>query len=104
MNLQKIRGQCYDSAANMKGHKTGVQTRIRELEPRALFVHCFGHSLNLVAQDGMQNINVVKNFLGTVREFVRFVRNSPMRLDFFKDIQSESDTPLPQLSPFCPTR
>ena len=32
----------------MSGEKSGVQKRIREKQPKALYTHCAGHSLNLV--------------------------------------------------------
>ena len=43
--LTDCRGQCYDGASNMVGAKTGVATRIKEIEPRALLTHCYGHAL-----------------------------------------------------------
>ena len=33
--------QCFDGAAVMSGRCTGVQARIRELCPKAIYVHCF---------------------------------------------------------------
>ena len=39
--LTDYRGQCYDVASNMVGAKTGVATRIKEIEPRALLRHCY---------------------------------------------------------------
>ena len=49
MNLQwnRCRGQCYDGAANMAGHKNGVAMQIFSVESRAHYTHCYGHSLNL---------------------------------------------------------
>ncbi|KAK4873347.1 hypothetical protein RN001_015376 [Aquatica leii] len=41
-------GQGYDGAAVMKGAFNGVQAIIRKSFPRALFVHCSSHSLNLI--------------------------------------------------------
>lgn len=105
LEVSNMRGQCYDGAANMSGHISGVQRRIREVAPKAFFVHCLGHNLNLVVQDGMEKIDIERLFINSAREFVNLVRNSPKRLDFFKQIQSESDEEsLPQLSIFCPTR
>ena len=43
--------QCFDGAAVMSGRCTGVQSRIRELCPKAIYVHCFAHRLNLVIVD-----------------------------------------------------
>ena len=43
--MEKLVCQCYDGAALMSGHVSGVQTRIREQIDRALFVHCMGHEV-----------------------------------------------------------
>ena len=43
--------QCFDGAAVVSGRCTGVQARIRELCPKAIYVHCFAHRLNLVIVD-----------------------------------------------------
>ena len=40
-------GQTYDNAAVMAGHRSGVQKRISEINPKALFVPRTNHSLNL---------------------------------------------------------
>ena len=45
--LAKCRGQCYDGASNMLGHRTGVAKRIQDLQPKAYPTHCHGHSLSL---------------------------------------------------------
>ena len=47
ISLSKLRGQCYDGAATMAGLKSGVAKQIQDIEPRAVFTHCYGHSLNL---------------------------------------------------------
>ena len=39
LNLGNLAGQGYDGASTMAGHISGVQTRIRELYPKALYVH-----------------------------------------------------------------
>ena len=39
--------QCYDGASAMSGYKRGVATKSREEEPRAMYMHCYSHSLNL---------------------------------------------------------
>lgn len=48
MPLDLCRGQSYDNASNMSGIYKGVQARMTELNPLAVFVPCSAHSLNLV--------------------------------------------------------
>ncbi|XP_021358428.1 zinc finger MYM-type protein 1-like [Mizuhopecten yessoensis] len=47
IDISQARGQSYDGAACMSSAKMGVQARIRQLSPRALYVHCNSHVLNL---------------------------------------------------------
>ena len=47
LSLDGLRGQGYDGASTMSGAKSGVQARIREKQPKAIYTHCAGHSFNL---------------------------------------------------------
>ena len=53
-SLAKICGQHYDRANAMSGAKSGVVKWIQDLEPRAVFTHCYGHSLNLAVSDSTE--------------------------------------------------
>lgn len=46
LDITKLRGQGYDGASVMSGHVSGVQSRIREVSPKAVYVHCRSHNLN----------------------------------------------------------
>ena len=48
LEIENVRGQGYDGTANMSSDNVGVQRRIREGSPKAVYVHCSGHCLNLV--------------------------------------------------------
>ena len=48
--ISKVRNQCYNGAATMSGIKSGVATKLCAAEPRAVFTHCYGYSLNLHAR------------------------------------------------------
>jgi len=48
LSLTNLRGQGYDGASNMSGHKAGVQKQIRDKQPKALYTHSADHSLNHV--------------------------------------------------------
>lgn len=51
-SINNLRGQGYDGASVMSGERSGVQKRILDHEPKALYTHCPGHSLNLVIAQG----------------------------------------------------
>ncbi|KAL4090277.1 hypothetical protein QTP88_025149 [Uroleucon formosanum] len=44
----EYRGQTYDNAINMSRQYSGLQTRIKEINPLADYIPCSAHSLNLV--------------------------------------------------------
>lgn len=94
----------YDGAANVSGHKSCLQKRINDLEPRALYVHCTAHTLNLVVQDAMMNVERSRDFLFLVRSIIVFVRNSPKRQAIFNSLQVEHELTSRSLRPICPTR
>lgn len=48
LEIENVRGQGYDGAANMSSDDVGVQRRIRGRSLKAGYVHCSGHCLNLV--------------------------------------------------------
>ncbi|KAK9756666.1 hypothetical protein RND81_01G113300, partial [Saponaria officinalis] len=47
LNIDDVRGQVYDNDFNMKGKHQGVQKRLLEVYPSALYMSCACHSLNL---------------------------------------------------------
>ena len=101
MDIHNLRGQCYDGASNVSGRVTGLQTRIRSVEPRALFVHCCAHNLSLCVQDSLEEIIQIRNIIGMIKDMINFIRDSPKRLTEYKNIKP-ANTPL--LSQYCPTR
>lgn len=62
-SLQKLRGQGYDRAANMSGIYNGVQARILQIAPNALYVHCAAHNLNLMLNDCVKNVLAIEIFM-----------------------------------------
>ncbi|CAM4628560.1 unnamed protein product [Lepidochelys kempii] len=51
IKLQDCCGQGYNNSTNMKGRNSGVQARIRALNPRAFFMPCGCCSLSLAVSD-----------------------------------------------------
>ncbi|XP_065920227.1 zinc finger MYM-type protein 1-like [Dysidea avara] len=58
--ITQCRGQAYDGASNMSGIRNGVQALFKKDEPRALYVHCLAHSLNLLRNTAISSI--LKNY------------------------------------------
>ena len=104
LSLDKCRGQAYDGASNMAGHLNGVAARILKEAPKAHYVHCLAHNLNLCLQDCTSACPVIKDSLLLVTELSTLVRASPKRLALFKNIQHQSASQTPNIKPLCPTR
>ena len=103
LNISKLRGQCYDGASTMKGHKSGVSTQISRIEPRAVYTHCYGHSLNLAVSDALKGSKVMKDALETVHEITKLIKYSPRREGIFQKLKEGSPS-NPGIRVLCPTR
>ena len=104
LTLAKARGQCYDGASNMCGIRSGVAKQIQDEEPRALFTHCYGHSLSLAASDTIKKCKTMKSALETTYEITKLVKYSPRRENLFRDIKGEIAPGTPGVRVLCPTR
>ena len=94
----------YDGCSVMMGHLTGVATQLRQIEPTALQVHCFAHSLNLCLQDAAKLCVIVRDCLGLVGEMLQLIKYSPKRYLVFEKCQKKFSPESPGLRPLCPTR
>lgn len=104
MQLYNYRGQCYDSASNMKGCRLGVATQIMRDEPRAVFTPCYGHALNLACQDTIRSIKVVRDALDTTFEISKLLKYFSKRKAEFLKIKEEVAPSDPGFHTLCPTR
>ena len=73
-----LRGQSYDGAGSMSGSVRGAAARIIAEHPKALYVHCAAHRLNLCIMKCC-SIREVSNMIETVGSVARFFNNSPKR-------------------------
>ena len=106
MNLQwnRCRGQCYDGAANMAGVRNGVATRVLNVEPKALYTHCYGHSLSLAMCDTLKHSKIARDALDTTFEISKLIKFSPKREGMFKQLKHDLTPDCPGIRVFCPTR
>jgi hypothetical protein len=65
-------GQGYDGAANMAGRIKGVQKRIRDRFPKALYFHCVSHNLNLALSDAASTLHIKRAIDGVHKVTVYF--------------------------------
>jgi len=106
--LNKLRGQCYDGCSTMSGIRSGVAKRVQDEESRAVFTHCYSHSLNLAACDAVKKSQIVKSALETTHEITKLIKKSPRRNEIFKQLKDESDLSSEissvNVKVLCPTR
>ena len=67
LDLKNIVGKAFDGAVNMNGVHKGLSTRMEECSPLGIYVHCYGHVLNLALQDTMTQTEPLRNALGTIQ-------------------------------------
>lgn len=83
---KKLVGQCYDGASVMAGNLTGLQARIKEIAPNALFTHCLAHRLNLVLQYGCNNSEKCRIFFANMTGISAYFHNSTSRTNVVDSI------------------
>lgn len=83
LSLNELRGQGYDGASTMSGEKTGVQKRIREKQPKALYTHCAGHSLNLVVVSSC-SVPSIRNTVDHIKSSTLWIKASAKREGLLK--------------------
>ena len=83
LDPSNIRGQAYDGASVMSSGKEGVQAKIKEIIPLALFTHCYAHRPNLSIAASCK-LSEVRNLIGLISEAYQFLNNSPKRQQLFE--------------------
>ena len=84
IDITKVRGQRYDGAACMSSDKIGVQTKIRQVSPSALFVHCNSHVLNLCIASACK-LSAIRYIIDALIAVILFFNKSPKGSDFLKE-------------------
>ncbi|XP_030405322.1 zinc finger MYM-type protein 1-like [Gopherus evgoodei] len=84
LSIMNIRGQGYDNSANMKGCISGVQARLLRENPRAFFVPCACHSLNLILCDMAKSSVEAISFFGLLQCIYVLFSASTQRWQIFK--------------------
>ena len=104
LDLNNCRGQAYDGASNMCGRLSGVQARISFQYPKAIYIHCFCHSLNLAVQDASHYIPLISSTLDVIQELSNLIHFSPKRKALLEQMRHDFGMESSSLRPLCPTR
>ncbi|XP_012857488.1 PREDICTED: uncharacterized protein LOC105976765 [Erythranthe guttata] len=84
LDINDIRGQGYENWSNMKGKHKGVQKRLLDRNPRAFYMPCGCHSLNLALCDMTSCCLKGKFFFGVIQRIYCLFSASTKRWDIMK--------------------
>lgn len=80
-------GQFYDGAANMSGQYNGLQAKIIEQNPHALYVWCSAHRLNLIVSQAVGSCLNAIDLFGKLEKMFTFISGSNKRAAIFREKQ-----------------
>ena len=58
----------------MAGSRRGVATQLAIEEPRAVYMHCYGHALSLAVGDTVRQITLLHDTLDTTGEISKLLK------------------------------
>ncbi|XP_044133368.1 zinc finger MYM-type protein 1-like [Bufo gargarizans] len=99
LDIDNCCGQGYDNGANMAGKNSGVQSRVLSINPRAIFVPCGCHCLNLVIGDAARSGKESLELFGVIQRIYVLFSASVKRWKILTDHVSGLT-----LKPLCTTR
>ncbi|XP_075702536.1 zinc finger MYM-type protein 1-like [Rhinoderma darwinii] len=79
IDIKDMRGQGYDNGSDMKGRINGVQAGVRHINPRAFYVPCNSHPLNLVVSDAASACVEAVEFFNIIQSLYVFFSVSAHR-------------------------
>ncbi len=89
----KLVGMGFDGAATFSGVRTGVQARLKKNSPRALYVHCHCHLLQLACVQAANHTPGIEHVYKTLLTLWKFFHYSPKRAEHLKSVQRVLDLP-----------
>ena len=94
LSKEKLRGQSYDGASNMKGCRNGVVKQIQEkVNAKATYIHCNGHLVNLATSDCAKEMKCVQETLAWAYEIIKLIKKSPKRAALFNKLKESIGDP-----------
>ena len=74
------------------------------IEPRALYTHCYGHSLNLATCDAIKKCKLTRDAMDVTYEISKLVKFSPKWNAAFNELKRELAPDTAGFRVLCPTR
>ncbi|CAF4057641.1 unnamed protein product [Rotaria sordida] len=90
IDLNLLIALCFDGASIMGGKNAGVQAILREkFMPKASYIHCHVHRLNLVILDVCVSISYVSEFYSVIKKIHNYFTASSVTNERFRDAQNQ---------------
>ena len=80
LDLKYLVSQGYDGASVMSGRCAGVQQKIRDIAPQAIYIHCTAHVLNLVLVDSSNCVSGAAEFFALLQALYTFMSSSKVHV------------------------
>ena len=87
----------------MSGCEKGLASRVQEVSPLAIYVHCYAHLLNLALQDTLEEIPILRNAIGIIHSLYNFF-HTPNREAVLKNLEDDNLEPFLKLKSMSQTR
>lgn len=85
LDLSNLVAQGYDGASVMSSGKAGVQAKIKEVCPKATYVHCGSHVLSLAISSSCKSVPSIRNLYDSISKLTWFLGASAKRKEIFKN-------------------
>jgi hypothetical protein len=63
----------------MSGRIAGVQSKVKAIQPKAIYTHCYAHCVNLILVEAMSANQHSRNFFGLLQNLYTFLEASSHR-------------------------
>ncbi len=93
IDIMDCRAQTYDGASNMSGQFNGVQAHIRDMQSKAVFIHCCSHRLNL-SLNATSTVQEFRVMMENIKKLGIFFKYSPKRSNILKGLLEKADPPI----------
>ena len=81
-----------------------MAAEIQQMEPKEVFTHCYGHTLNLSVRDTIKQSIIMKDSLDTCFELVKLIKYSPKCEAMLSHLKEEFGSDSASIRTLCPTR
>ena len=82
-----------DGASVMVGRINGVSTKLKQINPAMINIHCAGHRLSLAVSQATEGIPYFTNFKANVKTLFNFFHYSAVRYNRLREIQDILNEP-----------